>query len=111
VDGSAYILGDTNTTVLATVGKPTTLRCLAGGYPKPFVTWWRGDKILPLKDDRIEITRDYSLILNRVDIVDLGPYVCQGKYRCGLFFLVIWFSALTLSYEFSLQLNWSSGLG
>lgn len=83
MDGSAYILGDSNSTVLSTIGQSTTLRCLAGGHPKPFVTWWRGDKILPLKDDRVEITRDYSLILNRVEINDLGPYVCQAYNSIG----------------------------
>lgn len=83
MDGSAYILGDSNTTVVATILQPATLRCLAGGHPKPFVTWWRGDKILPLKDDRVEITRDYSLILNRVDLHDLGPYVCQAYNSIG----------------------------
>ena len=83
MDGSAYILGDLNTTVVATISQPATLRCLAGGQPKPFVTWWRGDKILPLKDDRVEITRDYSLIINRVEINDLGPYVCQAYNSIG----------------------------
>lgn len=83
MDGSAYILGDSNSTVLSTISHPATLRCLAGGHPKPFVTWWRGDKILPLKDDRVEITRDYSLILNRVEINDLGRYVCQAYNSIG----------------------------
>ena len=83
MDGSAYILGDRNSTVVAAIAQPVTLRCLAGGYPKPFVTWWRGDKILPLKDDRIEISRDYSLTLNRVEILDLGPYVCQAYNSIG----------------------------
>lgn len=76
-------MGDGNSTVLTTIGQKTNLRCLAGGYPKPFVTWWRGDKILPLKDDRIEITRDYSLTLNKVEIYDLGPYVCQAYNSIG----------------------------
>lgn len=83
MDGSAYILGDSNSTVVSIIGQPATLRCLAGGYPKPFVTWWRGDKILPLKDDKVEITRDYSLKLNRIDISDLGPYVCQAYNSIG----------------------------
>lgn len=83
MDGSAYILGDSNSTVVSTISHPATLRCLAGGYPKPFVTWWRGDKILPLKDDRIEIARDYSLNLNRVELYDLGPYVCQAYNSIG----------------------------
>lgn len=83
MDGSAYIIGDSNSTVVSMISQPATLRCLAGGHPKPFVTWWRGDKILPLKDDRGEITRDYSLIINRVDITDLGPYVCQAYNSIG----------------------------
>lgn len=83
MDGSAYIFGDSNSTVMSIISQPATLRCPAGGYPKPFVTWWRGDKILPLKDDRVEITRDYSLILNRVEINDLGPYVCQAYNSIG----------------------------
>lgn len=83
MDGSAYILGDSNSTVISSISQSSTLRCLAGGQPKPFVTWWRGDKILPLKDDRYEITRDYSLILNRVELNDLGPYVCQAYNSIG----------------------------
>jgi papilin len=83
VDGSAYILGDSNSTVVSAISQPATLRCLAGGYPKPFVTWWRGDKILPLKDEKVEITRDYSLILNKIDLSDLGPYVCQAYNSIG----------------------------
>lgn len=83
MDGSAYILGDSNTTVVSAIAQPATLRCLAGGYPKPFVTWWRGDKILPLKDEKVEITRDYSLLLNRIEISDLGPYVCQAYNSIG----------------------------
>lgn len=83
MDGNAYISGDSNLTVVATLQQTATLRCLAGGHPKPFVTWWRGDKILPLKDDRVEITRDYSLILARVDLVDLGSYVCQAYNSIG----------------------------
>lgn len=83
MDGSAYILGDSNSTVVTDIEQSATLRCLAGGHPKPFVTWWRGDQILPFKNDRVEITRDYSLILTKVDIVDLGPYVCQAYNSIG----------------------------
>lgn len=83
VEGSAYILGEPNSTVVATLHQPATLRCAAGGHPKPFVTWWRGDKILPLKDENFEITRDYSIIISRVTILDLGPYVCQAYNSIG----------------------------
>jgi papilin len=47
------------------------------------VTWWRGDNILPLKDDKVEIGRDYLLTINRVEIVDLGPYKCQAYNSIG----------------------------
>jgi papilin len=78
VEGGSYIVGEPNATVVGVIGQPATIRCAAGGYPKPFVTWWRGDKILPLKDDRFEITRDYSLVFSRLELFDLGPYVCQA---------------------------------
>lgn len=68
---------------MSSLAQPAVLRCLAGGHPKPFVTWWRGDKILPLKDDRMEITRDYSLHLTSVDLHDLGSYVCQAYNSIG----------------------------
>lgn len=83
MEGSAYIVGDQNATVIAHLSQPAALRCPAGGYPKPFVTWWRGDKILPLKDDRFEITRDYSLVFSRVDLYDLGTYACQAYNAIG----------------------------
>ncbi|KAL7022058.1 hypothetical protein ACKWTF_012113 [Chironomus riparius] len=82
-EGSAYIIGEPNSTVVAQLSQPAVLRCSAGGYPKPFVTWWRGDKILPLKDDRFEITRDYSLVFSRVDLYDLGTYACQAYNAIG----------------------------
>lgn len=82
-EGSAYIVGEPNSTVIAHLSQPAVLRCSAGGFPKPFVTWWRGDKILPLKDDRFEITRDYSLVFSRVDLYDLGTYACQAYNAIG----------------------------
>lgn len=82
-EGSAYILGDTNSSVIATLTQPAMIRCAAGGYPKPFVTWWRGDQILPLKADRFEITRDYSIVFSRVELHDLGQYVCQAYNAYG----------------------------
>ena len=82
-EGSAYILGDTNSSVISTLTQPATIRCAAGGYPKPFVTWWRGDQILPLKAERFEITRDYSITFTRVELHDLGQYVCQAYNAYG----------------------------
>lgn len=83
MDGSSYIVGEPNSTVIGLLGQPAVIRCAAGGYPKPFVTWWRGDKILPFKDDRFEITRDYSLVFSKLELFDLGPYVCQAYNSIG----------------------------
>lgn len=65
------------------ISQSATLRCLAGGHPKPFVTWWRGDQILPLKNEKVEIGRDYSLKITSIQIIDLGPYVCQAYNSIG----------------------------
>lgn len=74
----AYILGENNSSKVIALNQPATIRCLAGGYPKPSVTWWRGLDILPLKSTRFEVNRDYSLVFNSVSLSDLGPYVCQA---------------------------------
>lgn len=74
----AYILGDTNKSQIVDLNRPATIRCLAGGYPKPTITWWRGTNILPLKSARFEVNRDYSIDFNSVALSDLGQYICQA---------------------------------
>lgn len=63
--------------------QPATLRCLAGGQPKPTVYWWRGTNMLPYKTDRFEVTREFSLVFEKVELHDLGPYVCQAYNSIG----------------------------
>lgn len=65
------------------INQPTIIRCLAGGFPKPYVSWWRETEMLPLKTARFEVTRDYSLSFTRVELTDLGPYVCQAYSGFG----------------------------
>lgn len=78
VPSKAYIVGDTNSTKIVELNKPAIIRCLAGGYPKPIVSWWRGTEILPLRSTRFEVNRDYSLVFNQIQLTDLGPYICQA---------------------------------
>lgn len=73
-----YILGDANTTKIVEFNQPATVRCMAGGYPKPIVSWWRGTDMLPLKSTRFEVNRDYSLVFNSIELSDLGLYICQA---------------------------------
>lgn len=65
------------------INQPTVLRCLAGGHPKPYVSWWRDTEMLPLTSERFEQNRDYSLVFKQVELVDLGPYVCQAYSGVG----------------------------
>lgn len=78
VPTKAYILGDTNSSKIVELNQPATIRCLAGGYPKPSITWWRGTNMLPLKSTRFEVNRDNSIEFNSVGLSDLGPYICQA---------------------------------
>ena len=68
---------------MANLLQPATLRCLAGGQPKPTVYWWRGTNMLPYKSDRFEMTREFSLVFEKVELHDLGPYVCQAYNSIG----------------------------
>lgn len=83
MEGDAYIIADENSTQIVTLGQPTKIRCLAGGHPKPYVSWWRDTEMLPLKTAKYEQTRDYSLVFEQVELTDLGPYVCQAYSGFG----------------------------
>lgn len=47
------------------------------------MTWWRGERMLPLSSERYEQFRDYSLLVRRVSFRDLGPYTCQAYNGYG----------------------------
>ena len=64
-------------------GAPVIVHCHAVGWPRPSVTWWRGDRMLPLSSERYEQFRDYSLLIRRVNFRDLGPYTCQAYNGYG----------------------------
>ncbi|XP_055618805.1 papilin isoform X1 [Toxorhynchites rutilus septentrionalis] len=79
VPRDAYIVGPANDTQIAELNQPTSIRCPAGGFPKPIVTWWRETYMMPIK----LINRDYSLQFTRLRLADLGPYVCQAYSGAG----------------------------
>lgn len=76
-------MGAPNTTKIVDLNQPAELRCLAGGYPKPMVSWWRGTELLALASPRFEINRDYSLLFQNIELSDLGTYTCQAYSRFG----------------------------
>ncbi|KAK4313128.1 hypothetical protein Pmani_015500 [Petrolisthes manimaculis] len=69
---------------VATLGSPAVLYCRAVGWPRPQVTWWRGNDMVPFSLDQYEQHRDGSLTIRVVKIRNLGPYTCHvynGKGR------------------------------
>lgn len=75
---SADIVGEPTASVTVTINSPTTLYCYAMGWPRPFVTWWRGDRMLPLSSEDYEQDSDYTLLIRSVTISNLGVYECQA---------------------------------
>lgn len=72
------IIGDPSTAVIVTLNKPMVLQCYAVGWPRPYTTWWRADKILPKQYGVFEQFEDHSLIIQVVTDDVLGPYTCQA---------------------------------
>lgn len=79
----AYVLDASSNTDIATFGRPATIRCLAGGVPRPTVTWWRGHTMLAIASKRHQMAKDYSLTLANVSLSDLGAYTCQAYTGAG----------------------------
>ena len=69
--------------LVVVLGGPVIIHCHAIGWPRPSVTWWRGERMLPLSSERYEQFRDYSLLVRRVSFRDLGPYTCQAYNGYG----------------------------
>lgn len=83
VEGESYIVGDNNATKIVTLGHRVIVRCLAGGHPKPYVSWWRGTDMVSLRSERHEVTPDNSLQFFQIGLTDLGPYTCQAYSGIG----------------------------
>ena len=74
----ATIVGEPNAVVTATLNSPIVLHCYAMGWPRPFVTWWRGDRMLPLSSESYEQGPGYTLLIRSVTLPHLGVYTCQA---------------------------------
>lgn len=62
---------------------PAILQCYAVGWPRPIVTWWRADRMLPMTSDLFEQRQDHSLVVRLVTVNVLGPYTCQAYNGLG----------------------------
>lgn len=73
----ANVLGDEDPKLTVSLGAPTSLYCYAYGWPRPAVTWWRGNTMVPLSANSYEQNRDFSLLIHSVKLSNLGIYTCQ----------------------------------
>ncbi|XP_011689368.1 PREDICTED: papilin isoform X5 [Wasmannia auropunctata] len=80
---TAAIIGEPDTRITVTMNSPIVLHCYALGWPRPFVTWWRGDEILPMTSDSYEQDTDYGLLIRSVTLTSLGIYTCQAYNGIG----------------------------
>lgn len=63
--------------VIAQVGLSSYLQCNAIGYPYPKVTWWRGDRMLPLNSIKYLQMQNFTLLIRKVGSEDSGIYTCH----------------------------------
>ncbi|XP_068155724.1 papilin isoform X2 [Drosophila tropicalis] len=78
-DISAYVFGEKNVTQIVQLNSPALVRCPAGGYPAPHVSWWRNNQLFGRRaSERAEMTRDYSLFFRSIQLSDLGVYTCDA---------------------------------
>jgi len=69
---------------IISLGAPASLVCLAYGYPRPTVTWWKDMSMLPIQHERIyQEGYGYTLHIRTVALSDLGPYTCQAYNGLG----------------------------
>lgn len=77
------IIGEPDTRVTVTMNSPISLHCYAMGWPRPQITWWHGDRLLPLVSDDYEQDTDYTLLIRSVTLSNLGVYTCQAFNGIG----------------------------
>lgn len=69
--------------VIAMAGMNAFLQCNAIGFPDPKVTWWRGDRSLPLRSFKYEQLSNYTLVIRRMGGRDGGVYTCNVHFLCS----------------------------
>ncbi|XP_019882164.2 papilin isoform X4 [Camponotus floridanus] len=80
---AAAIIGEPDTRITVTMNSPIALHCYAMGWPRPHVTWWRGERMLPLSSETYEQDTDYTLLIRSVTLTSLGVYTCQAFNAVG----------------------------
>lgn len=59
------------------------MHCYAVGWPRPGVTWWRNDSLLPLNNEDYVQGSANTLAIQSVTLNKLGVYTCQAFNGIG----------------------------
>uniref|UniRef100_A0A671RJD4 Muscle, skeletal receptor tyrosine protein kinase-like n=1 Tax=Sinocyclocheilus anshuiensis TaxID=1608454 RepID=A0A671RJD4_9TELE len=71
----------TNMTLI--VESKAVLPCLTSGYPKPEISWIKGDDLIKV-NSRISVLESGSLKINNIKKEDAGPYRCVARNSFGI---------------------------
>ncbi|KAJ2945341.1 hypothetical protein O0L34_g9432 [Tuta absoluta] len=83
VKGPSKILSDANKLYMALVGDVSLrIPCATEGFPKPIITWTKGDKTLPA--DKFYVDIDNTLVIKNPQVEDSGgDYICKAVNSNG----------------------------
>ncbi|XP_059058317.1 papilin-like [Achroia grisella] len=84
VTSPAGIAGDRDAVVYGEIGQSLTIQCLAYGYPRPSVLWYRGPTgtLVPFSSSIYE-ARDFGLLIRKLEVDQLGSYTCEAYNGVG----------------------------
>lgn len=80
----AGISGEPNAVVTGELGRSLAIRCLAFGYPSPYIAWHRGvtGPLVPYSNTLYE-ARGNILLIRKLDTELLGEYTCEAYNGVG----------------------------
>ncbi|KAH9384024.1 hypothetical protein HPB48_026007 [Haemaphysalis longicornis] len=67
-----------DTLVSVRVSETARLACVAVGFPRPIVQWYRKSKQLPQRSARYATLGDFTLAIRNVTLEDEGIYMCRA---------------------------------
>ncbi|XP_058806520.1 papilin [Phymastichus coffea] len=82
-DNPPAIIDEPNRSITVNLNSPTILHCYAVGWPRPMVTWWRNDSMLPLNTEQYHQGSENTLLIHSVTLTMLGIYTCQAFNGIG----------------------------
>ena len=67
----------------AIAGKSVTLKCQVEGFPKPSITWYKGNEPIALDGVKFVQLLMGSLQIRKLEPTDNGEYTCKAFNRLG----------------------------